>query len=174
MRRPFAAFVTTVLLAFTATSVATGQTNAQKLAGQWLVRYERPATINHGETVAPQGVQARITLRQVGDSIFGAWLYSTAPNEPPALANEVRGLLRHDTATVSVLAPVDPDAGMFSNLGETLVAWIKEHVHGIAPTATVLDFTVRGDSLTGVRRIVAVDGSMKDRVYPLTGVRVKP
>ncbi|MDQ6612556.1 MAG: hypothetical protein M3Y64_08980, partial [Gemmatimonadota bacterium] len=147
---------------------------AQQLDGQWRVRYEPPVTMSHGEATPPKEVRAQITLRQLRDSVFGAWQYSSLPGETPALANELRGTVHRDTVSVTVLPAVDPDAGAFTTSGETIVEWIRKNVHGISPTVTVLNFIVRGDSLIGVRRIVAVDGSVRDRVDPLTGTRIKP
>ena len=167
------AFAGKSLAAVAASVIFTGSAAAQKVAGEWIMRYERPATMSYGEKIAPAEVRARVTLRQIGDSIFGAWLYSALPGEPAAQANELRGVLHHDTASVSIIPIVDADANMFLNFAQNVVDWMKSHVHGIAPTATLLEFTVRGDSLSGVRRVMAVDGSAKDRVFPLSGARVK-
>ena len=164
----FATCVTAISVAFAPTSAA-----AQKPAGQWLVRWESSAKGGHGDVTPPTEVRGRITIQQVKDSVFGTWLYSAPPGEPAPFANELRGVLRHDTVSVSVVPAVDPDASALGIMLQDFGEWVKQHVHGIAPTVTQYEFTVRGDSLSGVRRVVAVDGSVKDRVFVLSGTRVK-
>ena len=152
---------------------STQQASVQTAVGQWLVHWEIPAKLSHGGTAPPQEIHGRVTLRQIGDSIFGAWQYSAPASEPQALANELRGVLNHDTVSVNVIPAVDPDASTLGSIAHDISEWMREHVHGISPTMTLYEFTVHGDSLNGVRRVVTVDGSVKDRVFPLSGVRVK-
>lgn len=147
--------------------------DAQKLAGQWDVQYERGSAVTHsGSTVQPDG-KARMTLRLQGDSVFGQWQAVVAPGEPSASVFELRGVVKGDSGFVQLLPNTDPDAGMLKNFANDVVEFLKTHLHGMPPMMTLLEFRINGDALAGVRRAISEDGSVKTAGRVMTAVRAK-
>lgn len=147
--------------------------DAQKLAGQWEVQYERGATVTHGASEVRQDGSARMTLRMKGDSIFGQWQPDVAPGEPLAPAFELRGTAKGDSGFVQLVPNVDAAAGMLKNMANDVMDFLKTHLHGMPPMVTVLEFRISGDALSGVRRSVSEDGSVKTTGRAMTAVRGK-
>jgi hypothetical protein len=146
---------------------------AQKLVGQWDVQYERGSATTHGANTARTEGSARMTLRHQGDSVFGQWQQVVAPGEPLAPVYEMRGVVKGDSGFVLLVPNVDADAGMLKNFANDVMEFLKTHLHGMPPMTTVLEFRINGDALSGVRRSVSEDGSVKTTGRPMTAVRAK-
>jgi hypothetical protein len=114
-----------------------------------------------------------MTLRQKGDSIFGEWQPIASAGETPPSPRTLVGVLRGETARLEIDPNVAATEGYFAELGREIVEFMKEHIHGIAPTTTKLELTARGDSLIGSRWLAAADGTESAR-RSLSGIREKP
>lgn len=172
MRRTVA--TSTSLLAIAGALFAVpGVVQAQKLAGQWDVVYERGSTVTHHANEVRQDGSARMTLRLKGDSVFGQWQSVVPAGEPLAPVFELRGIVKGDSGFVQLLENVDPNAGMLKNFASDVMDFLRTHIHGMPPLLTLLEFRIDGDALSGVRRSVSEDGSVKTTGRTMTAVRAK-
>ena len=143
-----------------------------QLAGQWLVRYEHEAAGMHVAPARTEQAIARMTLMLRGDSVYGQWQPVVAAGETPPAARAIHGQRTHDGAALQ-LAPASESDGFFMSLIDGLVDYLKLHIHGIPPMITYIDLSVRGDSLSGVRRSASVDGTVQGRSRDIAGARVR-
>src|SRR6185312_5087744 len=106
------------LLASLLIGVAAFDAGAQsRVAGQWIVRYERELRSMHGGTGNFVRETARLTLVQRGDSLTGQWQGIVADGETPPIPRPVRGALVRDTARVEVELPPPENDSYFAELG---------------------------------------------------------
>jgi len=145
------------------------------VTGKWLVRYEHEVRTGHMGSGESRVVvdTVRLSLRQKGDSILGEWQAVTPPGETPPGPRTLVGVVRGETARLEVDPSVAATEGYFAELGREIVEFMKEHVHGIAPTTTQLELTAHGDSLIGSRWSASADGAESLR-RSLSGIREKP
>lgn len=165
-----------ILFAALATITSASKADAQPaaVAGKWTLRYEHQPSGMHNADAAIQERRALLTLQLNGDSVFGEWqaIVPAPDSAPPPRA--LRGIRRGDSILVRLDADVDPNASMIATMGHEIVEFIKTYVHGMPPTTTALDVSIRGDSIMGTRRTVLMDGTARGKAFVLSGVRAKP
>jgi len=146
-----------------------------KIAGKWVVSYEHEIRTGHlgGPLVSRTVVDTvHVTLRQKGDSILGEWQAIAPTGETPPSPRTLVGVLRGETARLEIDPNVAATDGYFAELGREIAEFMKEHVHGIAPTTARIELTVRGDSIIGSRWSSSTDGTESPR-RSLKGIRLR-
>lgn len=154
-----------------APSFATAQT---KVAGQWSVRYTKVAIQLHSGDTTIVDETAQMTLHPRGDSIFGVWESPAAGNAPAPPPRTIHGIVRGDSVRVQVDPSPHDDDGFFSELGREIIEFLRTHVHNLPTTIPLLEFSVRGDSLSGTRRSLTLDGVVMTALRPFSGARIMP
>jgi hypothetical protein len=148
------------------TSVAQAQTPSARALGTWVVDYDHAVIHMHGETTH-RHEHGRMTLRSVGDSLFGELVIgdSTSANR-----SVLRGIARKDAWTVYSEEPAARGMGIFFSAVGSMMDWLRESVHGVQPVAVRFEISAKGDSLTGSR---IVTGGMGNglRTSTVTGKR---
>jgi hypothetical protein len=162
------------LIATIATTPRSSQAQSG-VTGKWLVQYEHEIRSGHlGSPLVSRTVidTVHVTLRQKGDSILGEWQAIAPAGETPPSPRTLVGILRGETARLEIDPNVAATEGYFAELGREIAEFMKEHVHGIAPTTTRIELTARGDSVVGARWSSSTDGTESPR-RSLKGIRLR-
>jgi len=144
-----------------------------KVAGQWSVQYTKVVIHLHSGDTTMIDQTAQMTLHPRGDSVFGVWQAPAASGEAAPPPHTIHGIIRGDSVRVQVDPSPHDDDGFFSELGREIVEFIKTHVHNLPTTIPLLEFKVRGDSLSGTRRAMTLDGLVMTAPRPLSGARIR-
>ncbi|MEP6762961.1 MAG: hypothetical protein ABJB66_01560 [Gemmatimonadaceae bacterium] len=172
-------FAMLVALIFTGAALLPQSARAQKTSepkapatavGKWAVQFER-TVMTHTDTTSEHG-RARLVLVQQGDSVLGTWQRLEEDGSTVVHPLDATGVLRRDSLRIELTTIVDPDA-TFSNIAHDISVFLKEKIHGIVPTTTVLELVVRGDSLVGTVRAVSRDGVAMSPAGAVTATRLK-
>ena len=158
--------VVSSLIVLAAVAQAQAPRSAKPL-GSWNIEYERTILRMHGEPtrITERG---RMTLRSVGDSVFGELAIGDSAT---ANLSVLRGTAGKTGYAVYAEEPPAKGFGLFFSAFGAAMDWLRESVHGIHPVIVRFDVTAKGDSLTGSR--TATGGmSPAPRVSPVTGRRV--
>lgn len=135
--------------------------------GTWSVEYERTIARMHAEPTK-YTERARMTLRAVGDSLFGELRIGDSTSTD---ISTLRGIARKDAYTLYAEEPPARGFGIFFSALGAAMDWLRESVHGIEPVVVRFDLTAKGDSLTGTR--VMTGGMGGTRQSTVTGHAVK-
>src|ERR1043165_5326912 len=159
-----------VVLAFTPLRV-----DAQsRLAGQWLVRYEREIRPMHGGAITVVHETARLTLIQLGDSLTGQWQRIPDEAEAQPAPRSIRGSFVRDTARFQVELPPPENDGYFATLGRDIMEFLRTYIHDMPTMLPQFELAVRGDSLVGLRSTVSLDRQRTTPGRAATAVRDHP
>ena|SRR5689334_25403411 len=147
-------------------SAAAQNTQRGKLLGTWNVEYERMIVHMHAEPtrLAEHG---RMTLRAVGDSIFGELRIGDSTSTD---LSALRGVAHNNSYALLIEDPAAKGLGIFFSAVGAAMDWLRESVHGIQPTVVRLDLVAKGDSLTGSRTATG-GNSPAARISTVTGRR---
>jgi hypothetical protein len=155
------------------TSISAAQSaRAQKPLGTWDVEYERGVqqhmvhTPGEATRVRERG---RMTLRAVGDSLFGDIALSDADSTKLLL----RGTARSDKWALYVEEARPSGLAVLMVPIDAAIEWIKENVHGMQPVVVRFDLAARSDSLQGTRTVTGGIASQA-RTSVVRGSRRKP
>ena len=139
------------------------QSPSAKPLGSWVVDYDHAVVRMHGETTQ-RHEQGRMTLRSVGDSLFGELVMGdSATGDRSAL----RGVVRKTGWTVYAEDPAARGIGIFFSALGAAMDWLRESVHGVQPVIIRFELVAKGDSLTGTRFVTG--GLGPPRQSPVTG-----
>ena len=139
-----------------------------KPLGTWDVEYDRTVLHMHGETTH-RHERGHMSLRADGDSLFGELVIGDSAS---ASRSALRGKSTKGAWTLYVEDPSPKGVGIFLSAVGAAMDWLRETVHGIQPTVTRLDVTLKGDSLTGSRTVTG-GLSPNPRTSAITGKRGK-
>lgn len=164
---PPRALVVTILLALPCLPAGAQQQ-------RWLVDYERMVGVQvhmHGpnQPVARQE-HARLVLTPKGDSVTGQLVALASPGEPEHVIGDVRGIRKQNDLSLRVTKPFKP-MGYIATQWDAVMAWLRETMHGVAPTVVTMRLFVTADDIRGTVSTVTVDGAPVDGPRPLTGKR---
>jgi hypothetical protein len=170
---PVPAFVAALFVATLVSPISpvAAQAPQPRIAGVWVVRYERLMQSMHDSEGHIVSETARMTLRVRGDSVFGSWEPASDPGEPSRAPSSVRGVVRGDSVHAQLDAPPPDDDGFFSEMGREIVQFLKTYVHGMPPMTPRFDVLARGDSLIGLNGSVSLDGTKKTLPRPFLATR---
>src|SRR5689334_18572212 len=90
-------------------SAARAQTTAAKPLGSWMVDYDHAVVHMHGETTH-RHEHGRMTLRSVGDSVFGELVVGDSDSPSRSV---LRGVARKDAWTIYAEEPAASGMGIF-------------------------------------------------------------
>jgi hypothetical protein len=113
--------------------------------------------------------RGRMTLRAVGDSLFGELRIGDSTSTD---LSALRGTARKDTYTLYLEEPPAKGFGIFFSALGAAMDWLRATVHGIEPVIIRFDLAAKGDSLSGTR--VVTGGMSKGGSSAVRGARAKP
>jgi hypothetical protein len=128
---------------------ASAQTVTVKPIGTWVIEYERTIARMHADPTKFTE-RGRMTLRAVGDSLFGDFRIGDSASTNVAA---LRGIVRKDGYTVYVEEPPAKGFGIFFSALGAAMDWLRETVHNVQPVVVRFDLMAKGDSLTGTRNV---------------------
>jgi hypothetical protein len=159
---------TLLIAALAAASTMAAQTPPPgKPIGSWVVEYDHTSFHMHGEPTHRHD-QGRMTLRSVGDSLFGELMIgdSTMANR-----STLRGVAGKGGWTLYAEEPTARGFGIFFSALGSAMDWLRESVHGIHPVVIRFDVVAKGDSLVGTRSVSGGMGS--PRSSAISGRKLK-
>lgn len=147
-------------------STAEAQAPSARVLGTWIIDYDHAVIHMHGETTH-RHEHGRMTLRSVGDSLFGELVVGDSAS---AHRSVLRGIARKEAWTVYAEEPSATGMGIFFSAVGSMMDWLRESVHGIQPVAVRFEIAAKGDSLTGSRIVTGGMGNGQ-RTSTVTGKR---
>jgi hypothetical protein len=131
----------------------------------WTIEYERTIHRMHAEPIKFLE-HARMTVRSVGDSLIGDLLIPMAGKD--SVRYLIRGMPKAALWTLYVEEPKPQGLAILMVPVEAAMDWLRDAVHGVAPTVIRFDLTVKGDSVTGTRTVTGFPGN-EPRVTAVRG-----